>query len=87
MYKQAMETGESFDIVIMDLTIPGGMGGKEAVTEILTIDPEAKVIVFSGYSTDAIMANYSEYGFRGRLSKPFKIVDLIKEITRIMETG
>ena len=86
-YISAAKTGYSFDIVIMDLTIPGGMGGKETIKKLLTIDPKAKVIVSSGYSTDPIIANYSDYGFRGRLVKPFKIEDLENELSRVMELG
>ena len=84
-YISAQKNGNSFDIVIMDLTIPGGMGGKEAVTKLLAIDSEAKVIVSSGYSTDSVMANYSEYGFKGRLVKPFQMKTLKTEICRVME--
>ncbi len=85
-YVSAWKKGFPFDIVIMDLTIPGGMGGKHAVRELLAIDPEAKVIVSSGYSMDPVMANYTEYGFKGRLAKPYKMKDLKKELTRVMET-
>src|SRR3972149_4833894 len=58
LYKKAKEAGKPFDVVIMDLTIQGGMGGKEAIKELLGIDPEAKVIVSSGFSNDPIMANF-----------------------------
>ncbi|MDD3148645.1 MAG: ATP-binding protein [Candidatus Riflebacteria bacterium] len=71
LYQQAGKIGEPFDIVIMDLTIPGGMGGKEAVKEILKIDPAAKCIVSSGYSTDPVMANPLQYGFKGVVEKPY----------------
>jgi len=84
-YKEAMEKEEPFHIVIMDLTIPGGVGGKEAAKEILSIDPDAKIIVSSGYSTDPVMANYLEYGFKGRLSKPFQLEELRKEVNRLMK--
>lgn len=84
-FRSAYKSGKPFDIVIMDLTIPGGMGGKEAVQEILDLDPEAKVIVSSGYSTDPVMANYAKYGFKGRIVKPFQLEDLKKELARVME--
>lgn len=84
-YISAENNGHPFDIVIMDLTIPGGMGGKEAVKELLAIDPDAKVIVSSGYSMNPVLANYSEYGFIGRLTKPFIIADLKNELMRIMK--
>ncbi|MEA2062745.1 MAG: ATP-binding protein, partial [Gemmatimonadota bacterium] len=75
-YKKVKKSGRPFDAVIMDLTIPGGMGGKEAVTKLLKIDPEAKTIVSSGYSTDPIMSNYRKYGFSGVVSKPYNIEEL-----------
>ena len=63
LYRQAMEEGRNFALIIMDLTIPGGMGGKEAVREIHQLDPGARVIVASGYSNDPVMASFAEYGF------------------------
>jgi PAS domain S-box-containing protein len=70
-YKEAMDTGEPFRMVIMDLTVPGGMGGKETITELLAMDPDAKAIVSSGYSRDPVMANFKEYGFKGIIAKPY----------------
>ncbi len=84
-YITAENNANPFDIVIMDLTVPGGMGGKDAVTELLTFDPEAKVIVSSGYSMDPVLASYPNYGFQGRLTKPYRMKDLKSEIIRIME--
>ena len=69
-YKQAMEEGQPFDGVILDLTIPGGMGGQETVQQLLLIDPEVKAIVSSGYANDPIMADYQAYGFRGWSPSP-----------------
>ncbi|MCI5228318.1 MAG: response regulator, partial [Candidatus Electrothrix sp. AX2] len=68
------------DLVILDLTIPGGMGGKEAAQKILQLDPEAKLIVASGYSNDQVMAEYSEYGFRAAVAKPFTLNELREAI-------
>ena len=76
LYKAARESGHSFDIVIMDLTMPGGMGGKEAVQKLIEIDPEVKALVSSGYSNDSIMANFRKYGFSGVLTKPYGIKDM-----------
>jgi CheY-like chemotaxis protein len=76
LYKSLLQSGDRFHAVIMDLTIPGGMGGKEAVGEILAVDPEAKVIVSSGYTSDPIMAHYREYGFSGAIAKPFDMQSL-----------
>lgn len=75
-YVSAAKKGNPFDIVIMDLTIPGGMGGQETIKRLLAIDPKAKVVVSSGYSNDHVMACYSEYGFKGRITKPFRIKDM-----------
>jgi len=82
-YKKEMDTGIPFDFVILDLTIPGGMGGKEAIKKILQIDPKAKVIVSSGYSNDPVMANYKEYGFSGVIAKPFQLKNLQKTINSV----
>jgi len=86
-YISAAKSDKPFDIVIMDLTIPGGMGGKEAISELLAIDPKAKVVVSSGYSTDPIMANYGDYGFKGRLAKPFRMGDMEQVLFRVMALG
>ncbi|MCX7914523.1 MAG: ATP-binding protein, partial [Thermodesulfovibrionales bacterium] len=82
LYKEAMMSEMPFDLVIMDLTIPGGMGGKEAINELLKIDPKVRAIVTSGYSNDSVMAEYKEYGFKAALTKPFKI-DSLKEAISI----
>jgi two-component system cell cycle sensor histidine kinase/response regulator CckA len=82
-YKKHQDDGEAFTAVIMDLTIPGGMGGKEAVSEILSIDREAKVFVSSGYSTDPIMVNFQDYGFRGGIAKPFDLAAMQKILSLI----
>ena len=72
------------DLIIMDLTIPGGMGGKEAVQEILNMDKTAKIIVSSGYSNDPIMANYKDYGFSGAIVKPFQVQELTDIINKVL---
>jgi CheY-like chemotaxis protein len=79
-----MTTGVAFDIVILDLTVPGGMGGSEAINKILQIDPDAKVIVSSGYSNDPVMANYKEHGFSGIITKPFLLKNLKDTIRSIL---
>jgi len=83
-YSEKLEKNEKYDIVIMDLTIPGGMSGKDAVKEIIKIDSSAKVIVASGYSTAPIISNYEDYGFKGKLVKPFQIKELQNELTRVL---
>jgi CheY-like chemotaxis protein len=83
MYASAAESGSPFDAVIMDLTIPGGMGGKEAVKRLREVYPQAKVIVSSGYSNDPVMAEYRDYGFCGVVLKPYQVAELsgvLKEV-------
>ena len=75
-YKQAMEEGQPFNGIILDLTIPGGMGGQETVQQLLLIDPEVKAIVSSGYANDPIMAEYTQYGFYGIATKPYDMEHL-----------
>ena len=88
IYEKARKSRAQFDGVIMDLTIPGGMGGKEAVQKLLLIDPKARAIVSSGYSNDPIMANFREYGFSGFIAKPYRIRDLSEVLHKaIRETG
>lgn len=83
-YKEAKLSEKSFDAVIMDLTVPGGMGGKEAIQDLLAIDPDVRAIVSSGYSTDPVITNYQEYGFKGVVAKPFKIEELSKTLEQII---
>jgi two-component system, cell cycle sensor histidine kinase and response regulator CckA len=75
-YRESMQGHKRFDAIIMDLTIPGGKGGQEIIRDLLELDPEVKAIVSSGYSTDPAMSNYTEYGFKGAVKKPFKIEEL-----------
>jgi PAS domain S-box-containing protein len=83
-YEQALAEGRPFDAVIMDLTIPGGMGGKDAVKRLREIDPALKAIVSSGYSNDPVMAHYAEYGFNGVVSKPYTIKQLSDTIQKVL---
>ena len=85
MYTHAMEKGMRYDAVIMDLTIPGGMGGVEAVGRLLEMDPAARVIVSSGYSSHEVMADYKKYGFAGVVAKPFRINDLGLVLKEVLE--
>jgi two-component system cell cycle sensor histidine kinase/response regulator CckA len=86
-FKKAKNTSHTFDVVILDLTIPGGMGGKETLKEIRKIDPDVKIIVSSGYSNDPIMANYEKYGFDGVIAKPFNIEELIRVLKDVIGKG
>jgi len=84
MYESAQSVGMEFDAVIMDLTVPGGMGGQEAVQLMLEINPRAQVIVTSGYSHDPVMANYRQYGFQAALKKPFDKADLKGVLAQVL---
>ncbi len=75
-YRQRFEDGHPFAAVILDLTIPGGMGGRETVEHLKAIDPKVKAIVSSGYSSDPVMASFRDYGFCGVARKPYKIEEL-----------
>lgn len=84
-YKEALESGQAFDAVILDLTIPGGMGGKETIKALLEIDHDVKAIVSSGYSNDPVMANCSQYGFRNALKKPYRIGEMSEALNSVLE--
>jgi two-component system cell cycle sensor histidine kinase/response regulator CckA len=86
-YQAAWEKGSPYDVVITDLTIPGGMGGQAAAQEILNINPQAKIIVSSGYATNPILANYEAYGFTGIAAKPYHFVELQKVVQQTLSSG
>lgn len=83
-YAEKLQAGKAFDLAIMDLTVAGGTGGTAAASKILEIDPNAKLIVSSGYSSGAEMARFSELGFCARLEKPFRASDLERIINEVM---
>jgi len=76
IYKEAMEKGRPYDAVIMDLTVPGAMGGKEAIRKLRSIDPAVTAIVSSGYATDPVMADCRAYGFTAAIEKPYSMAAL-----------
>jgi CheY-like chemotaxis protein len=75
-YTAAQRAGQPFDAVVMDLNVPNGMGGVDAIKELRSFDPSVKAIVSSGYSNDPVMANYRDYGFIGVVPKPYNAQDL-----------
>ncbi len=75
-YKKSLEASEPFDLVLLDLTVKGGPGGREAIRELLKLNPDVKAVVFSGYANDPVMSNCEEYGFRASLAKPFRKASL-----------
>jgi len=84
LYKKAKKSGKAFDAVILDLTVPGGMGGKEAIRMLLEIDPDVRAIVSSGYSNDPVMSDFKRYGFRGVVAKPYNLKNLAEEVHKII---
>jgi PAS domain S-box-containing protein len=85
LYRQALETGVPFDLVIMDLTIPGGPGGKEVIQDLLALDPHVRAIVSSGYADDPVMSSPAKYGFKGTVAKPYTARALREAVARALE--
>lgn len=84
LFRQARDTGEPFDAVILDLTVPGGMGGAQAIPLMLAMDPQVKAVVSSGYSSDPIMANFRSYGFSGVVPKPYTRAQLAEVLHNLL---
>ena len=84
LYKAAKSVGQSFNVVIIDLTIRRGMGGKEAIKKLLEIDPNVKALVSSAYSIDPVISDYKRYGFCGVVTKPYNISELSEIISEII---
>ncbi len=84
IYRKQMNEGTPFDAVILDLTIPGGMGGKEASEKILAMDPDAKLIISSGHASDPIMSNYKEHGIKSIAIKPYRFDDFKEILLRVL---
>jgi CheY-like chemotaxis protein len=87
MYRANLEAGERFDCVILDLTLPGGMGGKEALKRLIEIDPTVTAIVSSGYAMDATMSRYQDYGFRGVIAKPYEAAELGRVVHEVIQSS
>ena len=85
-YRRAVDRGEPFDVVIMDLTIPAGMGGKETLAALRSLDPGVTAVVSSGYSDEPIVAAYREHGFAGVLPKPYTIGELAEVLREVAST-
>ncbi len=83
-YEESMNNGTKFDLVIMDLTIPGGMGGKDAIRSLRDMDPDVRALVSSGYSNDSVMSNPRRHGFDGTIAKPYTMDQLRREIAKVI---
>jgi len=85
-YKTSLNSNKPYNIIIMDLTIPGGLGGKDLIKELVKINPDIKAIVSSGYADDPVMANYEKYGFKGFLIKPYVMQELNDVIIKLLSS-
>lgn len=84
LYKEAMESGHPFDLVMLDLTVRGGIGGEETISRLAEIDPGVKGIVSSGYSDNPILSDYESYGFCDAIAKPYKVHELGRALNRVL---
>jgi len=84
LFRRAKKAGTPYDLLILDLTIAGAMGGKQAIQELRRIEPDIKAIVSSGYSSDPVMENYEAYGFSGVLAKPFNLDSLRSVVENVL---
>jgi PAS domain S-box-containing protein len=86
-YQESLAAGQKYEVVLMDLTVPGGMGGREAMEHLRRMDPAVCAIVSSGYSRDPVMSNHQAHGFRGILPKPYGLEQLRKVIRDVLDAA
>ena len=84
LYTRAREERRPFDVVLLDLTLPGEAGGREVLRQLQTIDPAVKAIVVSGYASDPVLANYRDYGFNAMVAKPFTLRELTAALDEVI---
>jgi len=84
LFQKSVEEGNNYEAVILDLTIPGGMGGKDVIARMLTMKSDVKAIASSGYCDDPVIANYRSYGFNGYLTKPYDIKELSSALHEVI---
>ena len=84
LYHKALKSGQPYDAVVLDLTVPGGMGGKEAFLKLQKLNPDVAAVASSGYSDDPILADYAEYGFKNALTKPYTISTLLSMLDKTL---
>ncbi|MEW6221342.1 MAG: response regulator, partial [Thermodesulfobacteriota bacterium] len=87
LFRQATAEGRRFSLVILDLTVPGGMGGRQALPHLLALDPQARVVVSSGYSSDPILAEPRRHGFAAVVLKPYDLAELGRVLDRVLGNG
>jgi CheY-like chemotaxis protein len=86
LYRKAFDRGRPYDAVILDLTVPGGMGGQETIARLIEIDKDVRAIVSSGYSNDPVIANYTQYGFHGAVQKPYLVQEMSQLLKLVLKT-
>jgi CheY-like chemotaxis protein len=84
LYKKEKAAGVPFDVVILDLSVPSGLGGKETIKQLKKLDPDVKAVVSSGFTDDPAVLDFSDYGFDEKLTKPYKIHDLKNILEQVM---
>ncbi|MEW6356482.1 MAG: GAF domain-containing protein [Planctomycetota bacterium] len=87
LFQKAKDDGQPFGLVILDLTVPGGMGGHDAVRKLIEIDPDVRAIVSSGYSNDPIMSDFARHGFHAALTKPYELTELKQAVRAVLARG
>jgi CheY-like chemotaxis protein len=87
MWRENRWNGRGFDLVVLDLTVPGAMGGRETLEELRKLDPDVRAIVSSGYSEDAVLSDFRAYGFIDALRKPYTLEELGVVLARIRPSG
>ena len=83
LYREGLEAGKPFDLVILDLIVPRGLGGVETLKKLREIDPDVRAVASSGDTTSSAMANCEEHGFAGALPKPYDIMTLVETVKRL----
>ncbi|HEV8544011.1 MAG TPA: response regulator [Verrucomicrobiae bacterium] len=86
-YKKALDTGKPYKAVIMDLAIPIGMGGREAIGELQNLDANVRAIISSGYSDDPAFVHFRKHGFTGRVAKPYRVEDVGKVLNEVLNAS
>jgi CheY-like chemotaxis protein len=85
LYKKEKSAGSPFDIVILDLSVPAGLGGKETIEQLRNFDPAVKAVVSSGYTNDPVVQDFSHYGFSERLAKPYNIQEMKNLLEKVIK--
>lgn len=84
LFMQEKSGSSPFDLTILDLSVPEGMGGKEAFERIHALDPSAKIVISSGYTNDPMLTDYASFGLSGVLAKPYRITEVKALLERMI---